>query len=144
MTARRFILRRYEDHSGLSGAGDVAEGVVFSLTAHEQAQGITDGAATVRWLTEWPTSVVFHDRGLASAVHLHGHNGATRLIFLDPPDDGSVGYAYGDYQGAMTDLDVLLGLAKDVTTAVEHGAPALPAIERLAAHINRNYPGRRP
>jgi hypothetical protein len=149
VTARRFILRRYEDVSGISGRGDVAEGVVFSLTAHERAIGATDGAAAIRWLTEWPTSVAFEDRGLASVEHIHGHSGATRIVFLDPPDDDpEPSYGYGDYQGAMADLDVLLDLVctvvNDSTLRVGREGAMRPSVERLAAHIDANYPGRRP
>lgn len=72
MTTRRFILRRDTDETGVSGAGDVAEGVEFS-----------DGVIALRWTTAWPTSVVFHDRGLESVQAVHGHGGKTRVIWLD-------------------------------------------------------------
>jgi len=71
--ARRFELHRDEDVSGVSGTGVVAEGVEFR-----------DGVVAFRWLTEWPTSVVFHDRGAAAVEHVHGHNGRTRVVWLDP------------------------------------------------------------
>lgn len=69
---RRFVLLRHEDVSGISGAGVVAEGVEFS-----------DGPVALRWVTEWPTSVVFHERGMASVEHVHGHNGLTEIVWLD-------------------------------------------------------------
>ena len=69
---RRFELHRIEDVTGISGTGVVAEGVEF-----------TDGVVVLRWTTEWPTSVVWHDRGMASVEHVHGHNGKTRIEFLD-------------------------------------------------------------
>jgi hypothetical protein len=57
--------------SGVSGTGVVAEGVVFS-----------DGIVALRWLSEWPTSVVFHDRGVEALEAVHGHNGRTRIVYL--------------------------------------------------------------
>lgn len=73
---RRFELHREVDVSGVSGTGVVAEGVEFS-----------DGAVVLRWRTDWPTSVVFHDRGVASVKAVHGHDGRTKLIWLDVEDD---------------------------------------------------------
>jgi hypothetical protein len=69
---RRFVLRRHEDVTGLSGTGDVAEGCVFS-----------DGTAVLRWMTEWPTSVVWHDRGADAVEYIHGHGGKTEVVWLD-------------------------------------------------------------
>lgn len=73
ITPRAFRLVRDHDETGVSGTGIVAEGVEFS-----------DGTVALRWLTEWPTSVVFHDRGIQAVRKVHGHNGATRIVFLDP------------------------------------------------------------
>jgi hypothetical protein len=72
---RRFILIRDEDVTGVSGTGVVAEGVEFS-----------DGTVALRWRSEWPTSVVFHDQGIQSVEKVHGHGGRTRLGWLDVPD----------------------------------------------------------
>lgn len=73
MTAlRRFELHRDIDETGVSGTGVIAEGVVFS-----------DDTVALRWLTDWPTSVVFHDRGMAAVEHVHGHGGKTRIVWLD-------------------------------------------------------------
>ena len=72
MTTRRFELRRHEDLTGISGTGTVAEGVAFS-----------DGSVALRWLTNWPTSVVFHDRGIDSVTQVHGHGGRTEIAWLD-------------------------------------------------------------
>lgn len=65
---RPFILRRDEDETGISGTGVVAEGIEF-----------TGGVVALRWLGEWPTSVVFHERGIDSVLHVHGHGGKTRV-----------------------------------------------------------------
>ena len=63
-----FVLMRDEDVSGVSGTGVVAEGVEF-----------TGGTVALRWLSEWPTSMVFHDRGIESVNAVHGHGGKTRI-----------------------------------------------------------------
>lgn len=69
---RRFILRRDKDETGVSGTGIVAEGVEF-----------TNGTVVLHWTSEWPTSVVFHDRGMKSVEAIHGHGGSTKIVFLD-------------------------------------------------------------
>jgi hypothetical protein len=69
---RRFVLERNVDHSGVSGVGRVAEGVEFS-----------SGRVALEWLSEWPTSVVFHDKGIQSVEAIHGHNGASKIVYLD-------------------------------------------------------------
>jgi len=72
MSTRRFELHRDADVTGVSGTGVVAEGVAFS-----------DESVVLRWLSEWPTSVVFHDRGIAAVEAVHGHGGQTRIVWLD-------------------------------------------------------------
>ena len=69
---RCFELHRDVDESGISGTGVVAEGVEFK-----------DGVVSLRWLTEWPTSVVWYDRGMESVEAIHGHNGKTRIVMVD-------------------------------------------------------------
>lgn len=66
-----FLLARDEDVSGVSGIGVVAEGVRFS-----------DGTVALRWTSAWPTSVVFHERGMDSVRAVHGHDGRTRVVWL--------------------------------------------------------------
>ena len=72
MTARRFELHRTEDVTGVSGTGMVAEGIEF-----------TDGVVALRWRSAWPTSVVFHDKGMAAVEAVHGHSGSTQIVWLD-------------------------------------------------------------
>lgn len=72
LTVRRFVLSRDKDISGVSGTGIVAEGVEFS-----------DGTVGLRWVGANPTSVVFHDNGVKSVEAIHGHNGATKIVWLD-------------------------------------------------------------
>lgn len=76
---RRFVLQRDEDETGVSGTGVVAEGVEFS-----------DGVVALRWIVPagapgagHPTSVVFHDRGIASVEKIHGHGGKTQIKWVD-------------------------------------------------------------
>ena len=72
MAIRRFVLSRTEDISGVSGTGIVAEGIEFS-----------DGTVALRWTSANPTSVVFHDNGVESVEAIHGHSGATKIVWLD-------------------------------------------------------------
>jgi hypothetical protein len=74
-TSRRFVLRRHTDISGVSGTGDVADGVLWP-----------DGSAAVRWRGEHP-STVHWDRGRVSVEHIHGHQGATEIVWLDQDDE---------------------------------------------------------
>lgn len=73
---RPFILVRDVDETGISGTGTVAEGIEF-----------TDGTVALRWLSQWPTSVVFHERGIEAVEAVHGHGGKTRIVFAPEPDD---------------------------------------------------------
>ncbi|WP_206441300.1 hypothetical protein [Streptomyces boncukensis] len=75
---RRFVLRRRVDVSGISGVGDVADGVLWP-----------DGTASIRWRGEHP-SVVFWDRGRVSVETIHGHQGATEIVFVDQDDEQPV------------------------------------------------------
>lgn len=101
---RRFLLIRDEDVTGVSGTGVVAAGVLFPPTraaeldaewsndlaeAHGgEGPGEPNRQVALQWLTEWPTSVVFHERGVESLERIHGHNGATRIVWLDPDSVG--------------------------------------------------------
>ncbi|MGW6194823.1 hypothetical protein ACWF0M_01630 [Kribbella sp. NPDC055110] len=68
---RRFVLRRSVDVSGVSGTGDVAEGVEWS-----------DGTVALRWRGRWATTVVW-DYGLDALLAVHGHDGSTVVRWLD-------------------------------------------------------------
>lgn len=75
---RRFVLIRDADITGISGTGIVAEGIEFS-----------DGTTVMRWLEAGtarpehvrPTTVVHES--VESVVGLHGHGGATRVVWVD-------------------------------------------------------------
>lgn len=69
---RAFVLKRHEDATGVSGTGIVAGGVLFP-----------DGVVALRWYSQWPTSVVFHDKGLDSVRAVHGHDGKTEIVFAN-------------------------------------------------------------
>lgn len=85
--ARRFELHRDVDETGVSGTGVIAEGVQFS-----------DGCVALRWLSDWPTSVVFHERGMEAVEAVHGHGGKTRVVWLDgiEPDNSAASIEKGE------------------------------------------------
>jgi len=68
---RRFRLIRDVDVSGISGTGEVAEGVEF-----------TAGEAVVRWHGDTP-SIVFWSGGEQHMMRVHGHGGYTHIEWLD-------------------------------------------------------------
>ncbi|MFI9200195.1 hypothetical protein [Streptomyces sp. NPDC053048] len=68
-----FVLQRDHDISGVSGTGIVADGIVWP-----------DGTVSVRWRGPHPSTVAW-DR-LEDAMAVHGHAGATRIIWADPED----------------------------------------------------------
>ena len=69
---RAFVLVREEDLTGISGEGIVAGGVEFP-----------DGTVVLRWYSDWPTSVVFHERGIESVEAVHGHGGKTKVVWQE-------------------------------------------------------------
>lgn len=69
---RRFKLVRHTDVSGVSGTGVVAEGIEWS-----------DGWVTVHWRGQYPSTVVWPD--LDAVIAIHGHNGATAIVWDDGP-----------------------------------------------------------
>lgn len=72
MAPKRFFLQRDVDTTGVSGTGIVAEGCEFS-----------DGTVALRWCGRRPTSTVFHEKGIESVEAIHGHNGSTRIEWVD-------------------------------------------------------------
>lgn len=69
---RVFWLQRDHDVSGVSGTGTVADGVLWP-----------DGAVTIRWRGPRPSTVNW--QSLDDAEHVHGHGGATRIVWADEP-----------------------------------------------------------
>ena len=68
---RRFELHRDVDASGVSGTGVVADGVQFHT-----------GQCVLCWRTATTSIAVY--RTAAELEHIHGHGGATRIVWLDP------------------------------------------------------------
>lgn len=68
---RRFELHRDVDASGISGTGVVAQGVQFST-----------GDCVLGWLTAVRSVAVY--RCTEDVIAIHGHGGATRLVWVDP------------------------------------------------------------
>lgn len=66
---RLFQLHRETDVTGISGTGVVAYGVLFP-----------DGVTVIRWRGHHQSTVVWES--LADVDAIHGHNGATRIIWL--------------------------------------------------------------
>lgn len=66
-----FWLIRETDISGTSGVGLVAEGVVFS-----------NGWCAMHWLSKY-TSVAYY-QSIAELESIHGHNGATKIVWDKP------------------------------------------------------------
>lgn len=67
---RRFQLKRNKDVSGVSGTGAVAEGVEFS-----------NGMCAVTWLTPYQCVNVYAN--IKTIISVHGHEGATEVVWLD-------------------------------------------------------------
>lgn len=70
---RRFVFLREDDPTGISGTGKVVEGVMYS-----------DGRCAYRWMTDHRTDQSADD--VETLEKVHGHNGRTRIVFLDDPD----------------------------------------------------------
>lgn len=67
---KRFNLERTEDASGVSGTGNVAQGVEFD-----------DGTVAMRWLTATASTALY--ASMEDVVTIHGHEGRTVPVFLD-------------------------------------------------------------
>lgn len=65
---RLFVLRRDQDVTGVSGPGDIADGVQWP-----------DGTVALRW-RERPSTSIWDSLELMLSVH--GHDGATRVVWL--------------------------------------------------------------
>lgn len=70
MKMKRFVLQRDVDETGVSGTGMVAEGVQFS-----------DDTCALRWRSGLASTAVYGS--IDDVVAIHGHNGATRVTFVD-------------------------------------------------------------
>jgi hypothetical protein len=43
----------------------------------------SDDVAVLHWVSQWPSSIVHYERGIDSILHVHGHGGATRIVWID-------------------------------------------------------------
>lgn len=68
---RRFLLVREDDVTGVSGEGIVAEGIEYS-----------DGVCSMHWIVNPARSTTVYN-SVADVETIHGHGGATRVVFLD-------------------------------------------------------------
>jgi hypothetical protein len=75
---RRFVLVRYEDESGVSGTGVVAEGVQFST-----------GRCVLAWVTRFQSLAIYNSVDEIRAIH--GHDGKTLVSWVDEADKASDG-----------------------------------------------------
>jgi hypothetical protein len=69
---RRFYLERAQDPSGVSGTGRVAEGIEF-----------THGWVALTWLTALGFTGVAIYPSMCCVEQVHGHNGSTKIVFID-------------------------------------------------------------
>lgn len=89
---QRFHLERTVDLTGVSGTGRVADGILWP-----------DGTATLRWRGPRPSTV--HWDHLDDAEHVHGHGGATTIVWDDPePPDPAADPATAELTHARTVL----------------------------------------
>ncbi len=66
---RTFKMVRTKDISGVSGTGEVAEGVVFK-----------DGQAILSWFGQHHSIAVYPS--IDDLIYIHGHEGKTRIEWL--------------------------------------------------------------
>ncbi|MFI6827554.1 hypothetical protein ACIBG5_10675 [Kribbella sp. NPDC050241] len=71
---RVFLLVRHVDVSGVTGTGIVAEGTEW-----------TDGSVSLRWRSEH-ASTTFYEAGVRAVLAVHGHRGASEVVYLSPSD----------------------------------------------------------
>lgn len=116
---RPFALYRHADATGVSGTGVVALGSEFP-----------DGMAVLRWLSDWPTSVVFHERGIESVEAVHGHGGKTQVVWLSDEFE-PLAEVEQQRDAALADVERLRG---DITATVW---PARPGSGRAEAGQGR-------
>ncbi|MFD4394681.1 hypothetical protein [Kitasatospora sp. NPDC058478] len=69
---RLFTLQRDTDITGISGTGTIAHGVQWP-----------DGAVTIRWTGDRPSTVQW--TGIDDVIAINGHGGHTRVIWDDAP-----------------------------------------------------------
>lgn len=131
-TPRGFQLLRHQDISGVSGTGVVADGVLWP-----------DGTASLRWKGERPSTV--HWDRIADAEAVHGHGGATEIVWLD--DTGQPGlaeeYARGwiDIQSKYRDaLQTISQLERELYQARQQAIRFQTRLDEVRNWARRNLP----
>lgn len=109
---RRFYLRRHQDVSGISGEGRIVDGVRWP-----------DGTVSLRWRGEHP-KIDFCDRGVDTVEFVHGHGGATEIVWLDD--------AEGEPLAAVADASGDERLRRAIEIALSRPVPC-PRCSRLTA-----------
>lgn len=67
---RAFKLIRTEDVSGVSGTGEIAEGVEFE-----------NGQVALHWLSQYDTIGIYAN--LHNVEKIHGHDGRTKVTWIE-------------------------------------------------------------
>ncbi|MGW6292447.1 hypothetical protein [Streptomyces sp. NPDC055058] len=138
---RLFVLRRDQDVTGVSGPGDVADGVQWP-----------DGTVALRW-RERPSTSLWDNLELMLSVH--GHDGATRVVWLEDEEarqrdraQAAAGRAYklaDRWQAAHGQSSFLVHVAgselRDELDGPECGQPAT-GIRGLLGHVGIDTRGR--
>lgn len=122
---RLFHLQRHTDISGVSGCGRVADGVLWP-----------DGTATIRWRGNRPSTV--HWDTLDHAQAIHGHGGATSIVFDHPTTltDEQRALATNAVSNALNALNCWRA-ADDCQTIAN---AALDAVTGLLGHVPAQEP----
>ena len=84
---RRFELHRQVDHTGMSGTGVVADGVQYAdrhiLVFPDNGElELPSGWVRLVWRGEFSSTVIWSS--VEHLLHIHGHGGATFVVWLDP------------------------------------------------------------
>lgn len=116
---RRFYLLRQFDKSQVSGLGRVADGVWFS-----------SGWVALGWHGAW--AVAHPWPSLAAVRAVHGHEGDTRIVWLDPDRDGR----WVSPDGSAADWFEVLG------HPLVREAPQRPVLPPLRTDLPRMAGGR--
>jgi len=96
MTSRRFELHRSEDVHGNSGTGVVAEGTEY-----------TNGAVALTFLGTL-TSYYWYP-SMHPCKHLHGHEGKTKVVWIDPPEADDIELIKGQENDEITENTTPVG-----------------------------------
>lgn len=117
---RSFTLRRDVDHTGVSGTGTVADGVEFP-----------DGTVAVRWRGEHVSTVVW--ASLADALHVHGHGGATHVVWATTESNAAHAQRTADAEQRFEDLRAEVQRQQDIRDRQPAATTTLAADLRWAA-----------